>query len=59
MSRSHRASADDTVSRITGEGGRAFSTEADIAREADVNRMIDEAMDGLGGLDGASPVFPS
>jgi NAD(P)-dependent dehydrogenase (short-subunit alcohol dehydrogenase family) len=48
----HRASADDTVGRITAEGGRAFSIEADIAREADVNRMIDEAIDGLGGLDG-------
>src|SRR6266542_1971740 len=34
------------------EGGRAFSIEADIAREADVNRMIDDAIDGLGGLDG-------
>ena len=48
----HRASADDTVGRITAEGGRGFSIEADIAREADVNRMIDEAIDGLGGLDG-------
>jgi NAD(P)-dependent dehydrogenase (short-subunit alcohol dehydrogenase family) len=48
----NRASADDTVTRITGEGGRAFSIEADIAREADVVRMIDEAKDGLGGLDG-------
>src|SRR5882672_5911295 len=48
----HRASADDTVTRIAAEGGRAFSIEADIAREADVNRMIDEAMEGLGGLDG-------
>src|SRR3954453_17353841 len=48
----HRASADDTVTRIAAEGGRAFSIEADIAREADVVRMIDEAMEGLGGLDG-------
>ncbi|MBR1254210.1 SDR family oxidoreductase [Bradyrhizobium sp. AUGA SZCCT0240] len=48
----HRASADDTVTRIAAEGGRAFSIEADIAREADVNRMVDEAIDGLGGLDG-------
>ena len=48
----HRASADDTVKRIAGEGGLAFSIKADIAREADVNRMIDEAVDGLGGLDG-------
>ena len=48
----HRASADDTVSRIAAEGGRAFSIAADIAREADVNRMVDEAIDGLAGLDG-------
>ena len=48
----HRTSADDTVKRIAGEGGLAFSIKADIAREADVNRMIDEAVDGLGGLDG-------
>ncbi|MBR1212130.1 SDR family oxidoreductase [Bradyrhizobium sp. JYMT SZCCT0180] len=48
----HRASADDTVKRIAGEGGLAFSIKADIARQADVNRMIDEAVDGLGGLDG-------
>mgnify|MGYP003693939663 CR=1 FL=1 len=34
------------------EGGRAFSIEANIAREDDVNRMVDEAIDGLGGLDG-------
>ena len=55
MSRSpimNRESAEDTVQRITAEGGQAFSIEADIAREDDVNRMIDEAMDGLGGLDG-------
>lgn len=48
----NRASADDTVGRITSEGGRAFSIEANIAREADVNRMIEEAINGLGGLDG-------
>ena len=48
----NRASADDTVQRIIAEGGQAFSIEANIAHEADVNRMIDEAMDGLGGLDG-------
>src|SRR5258705_7024364 len=48
----NRASADDTVQRITAEGGQAFSIEANIAHEADVNRMIDEAIEGLGGLDG-------
>jgi NAD(P)-dependent dehydrogenase (short-subunit alcohol dehydrogenase family) len=47
-----RASADDTVARIAAEGGRAFSIQADIAQERDVARMIDEALDGLGGLDG-------
>ena len=48
----NRASADDTVRRIAAEGGRAFAIEADIAREDDVKRMIDEAVEGLGGLDG-------
>jgi NAD(P)-dependent dehydrogenase (short-subunit alcohol dehydrogenase family) len=48
----NRASADDTVGRITSEGGRAFSIEANIARAADVERMIEEAINGLGGLDG-------
>ena len=48
----NRASADDTVQRIMAEGGQAFSIEANIAREEDVNRMIDEAMKGLGGIDG-------
>jgi len=48
----HRASADDTVSRIAAEGGRAFSIAADIANEEDVTRMVDEAVNGLGGLDG-------
>ena len=48
----NRASADDTVQRVTAEGGQAFSIQADIAREEDVIRMIDEAIDGLGGLDG-------
>ena len=37
------ASAEDTVQRITAEGGQAFSIEANIARENDVNRMIDAA----------------
>jgi NAD(P)-dependent dehydrogenase (short-subunit alcohol dehydrogenase family) len=48
----NRASADDTVTRIEAEGGNAFSIEADIAHEGNVVRMIDEAVDSLGGLDG-------
>src|SRR5258705_11595074 len=47
----NRASADDTVQRIAAEGGQAFSIGADIAREEDVNRMIDEGVDCLCGLD--------
>jgi NAD(P)-dependent dehydrogenase (short-subunit alcohol dehydrogenase family) len=46
------ASAEDTVSRITAEGGRAFAIAADVTREADVKRMIDEAKAAMGGLDG-------
>src|SRR5206468_4688687 len=48
----NRSSADDTVQRIVAEGGQAFSIEANIAREGDVVRMIDEAIEGLGGFDG-------
>ena len=47
-----RASADETVALIAGEGGRAFAIEADITREGDVQRMIEEAARGLGALDG-------
>ncbi len=48
----NKASADHTVSRITTEGGRAFCVEADVTREADVARMIEEARRTMGGLDG-------
>jgi NAD(P)-dependent dehydrogenase (short-subunit alcohol dehydrogenase family) len=47
-----RASADETVARVTREAGRAFAIEADVTREADVQRMLGEAARGLGGLDG-------
>jgi NAD(P)-dependent dehydrogenase (short-subunit alcohol dehydrogenase family) len=46
------ASAEDTVGRIKAEGGRAFAIAADVTREADVRRMIDEARRTMGGLDG-------
>ena len=48
----NRASADDTVQRIWPREARAFPFQAKIAHEDDVNRMIDEAINGLGGLDG-------
>ena len=48
----HRASAEETVGLVRKEGGGALAIEADIGREADVARMIGEAVEGLGGLDG-------
>ncbi|MDP1961959.1 MAG: SDR family oxidoreductase, partial [Reyranella sp.] len=47
-----RDAAQDTVNLIKGEGGAAWVIEADIAREADVSRMVDEATQALGGLEG-------
>jgi len=46
------ASAEETVQLIAKEDGRAFAIAADILREDDVRRMIDEAAQRLGGLDG-------
>jgi NAD(P)-dependent dehydrogenase (short-subunit alcohol dehydrogenase family) len=43
-----RAAADATVA-LAGNG--AFAVEADIERPEDITRMIDAALDGLGGLD--------
>ena len=48
----NRASAEDTVARIGAEGGRAFAIAADVTRESDVVRMIEEAHQTMGGLDG-------
>lgn len=46
------ASAEATVSLVEKENGEAFAIEADAAKEEDVIRMVDEAVKGLGGLDG-------
>jgi NAD(P)-dependent dehydrogenase (short-subunit alcohol dehydrogenase family) len=46
------ASARETVALVEKEGGRALAIEADIASEADVQRMVAEAKRGLGGIDG-------
>ena len=46
------ASATATVDRIRGEGGEAMPIVADITDEAQVARMVTEAHQGLGGLDG-------
>lgn len=47
-----REAGQATVDLIAGEGGKAILIEADIAREADISRMIDEAVQAMGGLDG-------
>ncbi|HEY8697788.1 MAG TPA: SDR family NAD(P)-dependent oxidoreductase [Rhizomicrobium sp.] len=47
-----RASALATVSLIEREDGRAFAIEADVTKEADIVRMIEETVAELGGLDG-------
>jgi NAD(P)-dependent dehydrogenase (short-subunit alcohol dehydrogenase family) len=46
------ASAAATVSLIDKENGQAFAIEADVTKEDDIRRMIDEAVNGLGDLDG-------
>lgn len=46
------AAAEATCALIRAEGGQPLAIEADIAREADVARMVEEAAAGLGGLDG-------
>jgi NAD(P)-dependent dehydrogenase (short-subunit alcohol dehydrogenase family) len=46
------ASARETVSLIGEQGGSAFAIEADISRPEDVDRMVNEARSGLGGIDG-------
>jgi NAD(P)-dependent dehydrogenase (short-subunit alcohol dehydrogenase family) len=46
------ASAEETVQWIAKEAGSAFAIEADVLHEDDVRRMVDEAAQRLGGLDG-------
>jgi NAD(P)-dependent dehydrogenase (short-subunit alcohol dehydrogenase family) len=46
------ASARETVSAIETEGGYAFAIEADVARREDIIRMLAEAQDRAGGIDG-------
>ncbi len=44
----HRAAADATVAAIVRDGGRAIAVAADVAKEADVVRLFDEARARLG-----------
>lgn len=45
-------SARNTVEQIISEGGQAVPLQADISREEDVGRMIEQAGSNLAGLDG-------
>jgi NAD(P)-dependent dehydrogenase (short-subunit alcohol dehydrogenase family) len=47
-----RAGAEVTVAMIEREGSRAFVIQADVTNEADVQRMVEEAVGALRGLDG-------
>src|SRR3954454_22406315 len=44
--------AEETVALVEGEGGTAVRIVADVAEAADCERIVDEAIAGLGGLDG-------
>lgn len=48
---SDKAGADRVVAAITGAGGKAVAVQADMAKEADVVRLFDEAKAAFGGLD--------
>lgn len=41
----------ETVRQVTSEGGQAIALTADVASEMDVQRVIEEAADRLGGID--------
>jgi NAD(P)-dependent dehydrogenase (short-subunit alcohol dehydrogenase family) len=45
-------SAEETVALAVAEGNHATAIAADVTVEADVTRMVEEAVDALGGLDG-------
>jgi len=46
------ASAEASVALVVREGGRAFAIAADVSKEDDVTRMVDEAERALDGIDG-------
>src|SRR5918995_1790190 len=45
------ASAQETAQAIAGEGGRAAAFQLDVAVEADVDRVVGEAVERLGSID--------
>jgi len=49
--RSHREQADEVVQQCESHGVRAHAIAADIAVQSEVERLVDEATDTMGGLD--------
>lgn len=45
------AGANETLDEIRSSGGQAFLVQGDLSSVADCMRVVDEAVDGLGGLD--------
>ena len=48
---SDKAHADELVAQVTGAGGRAVAVEADVSKVADLQRLVDAAVDSFGRLD--------
>src|SRR6266540_1181276 len=48
---SSKAGADHVVAEITGKGGRAVAVQADVAKQADVQRLFAETKKAFGRLD--------
>src|SRR6476619_2327080 len=48
---SSRAGADRIVSEIVGNGGKAVALQADVSKEADVQRLLTETEKTLGKID--------
>ena len=48
---SNGAHADELVGQITKDGGRAVAVEADVSKVADLQRLVDAAVDSFGRLD--------
>ncbi|WP_431292941.1 SDR family NAD(P)-dependent oxidoreductase [Pedobacter sp. P26] len=48
---SSKEAADQVVKAITDKGGTAITVQADVSKEADVNRLFEETNSAFGGLD--------
>src|SRR3989442_4822218 len=48
---SSKEGADRVVAEIVGKGGRAIAVQADVARQADIQRLFAESLKAFGRLD--------